>query len=110
MHAPKLLQPRIIVFAPPSSLHGLTFGLSIKGNMESGQLCLLYLSPKLEELSRSEAGSAVAHEFAHAALGHHPDKRHSPPQEDSAEYINHPSEVKADELIQQWGFSPAHRR
>src|SRR5213079_2434639 len=43
----------------------------LKPHVSRGQGIMIYLSPKLEQQSQNEVDFVVAHEFAHAALGHY---------------------------------------
>jgi len=67
----------------------------------------IYLSPLLEKMPQSRVGSVVAHEFAHAILGH--DKGESFPSDKAPrDSRDLPSEKSADVLIQKWGYVPAN--
>lgn len=67
----------------------------------------IYLSPLLEKMPQSRVGSVVAHEFAHAILGHDEGESFAPDKapRDCREL---PSEMAADSLIQKWGYVPAN--
>ena len=61
-------------------------------------------------MAQSKVNSIVAHEFAHALLGHgttHPRIESSeklPPRQ-----ADYPYEIEADMLVENWGFKPYGR-
>ncbi len=69
---------------------------------------VIYFSPSLEDESQEKVDFTVAHEFAHIYLRHH--------EEDESmitwiPYLEQPTEVEADELVRQWGYTvPEDRR
>jgi hypothetical protein len=60
---------------------------------------LIYLSPDLEQQPQEEVNFTIAHELAHAFLGHQHIKRNTPSIED-----------EADALAVKWGFILPERR
>ncbi len=69
---------------------------------------VIYLSPSLEDEPQEKVDFTVGHEFAHIYLCHH--------EEDESmitwiPYLDQPTEVEADELVKQWGYTvPEDRR
>jgi uncharacterized protein DUF955 len=59
---------------------------------------LLYFSPLLLDKSREQIRFTIAHEIAHAVLGHSPDSSQN------AKATGERQEGDADELAQRWGF------
>jgi hypothetical protein len=102
--------PRLlIVFAPPTQQLGEAIPWVEPGIEQSG--FFIYLAPQLERKSQAEVDSTVAHEFAHAILLDDPTPTHGVgPEERLSRQADLPSDVKADELVQKWGFAPAYRR
>ena len=63
---------------------------------------VIYFSPSLEDEPQEKVDFTVAHEFAHVYLRHH--------EEDESmitwiPYLEQPTEVEADDLVKQWGYS-----
>jgi hypothetical protein len=103
------LPARLIVFAPAAIKLGQTYPWLDSGTREEGTL--IYLAPELELMSQSEIDITVAHEFAHAVLGH--GKCGSAGTETKEALIRQadvPHEREADELITKWGYAPAYNR
>ena len=66
---------------------------------------IIYLAPKLEDLPQAHVDHTVAHEFAHAALGHHlPQEVRSHNEDLPPDYRDLPWEQAADALAASWGF------
>lgn len=59
---------------------------------------LLYLSPLLLDTSREQIRFTIAHEIAHAVLGH------KEPFSENTQDIRERQEREADELAEHWGF------
>jgi len=101
--------PRIVVFAPDPSLYGSCVGLK-PSDLESDD-AFIYLSPSLERHSQAEVDFSVAHEFAHAALRHHLAENMTLSTEEVKKgYLGWNSEVAADKLVEDWGFTIPKRR
>ncbi len=91
--------PSAIVFAPSPTREGemkLLYNLPCKKSFNHP---FIYLSPMLESQPQPSVDSTVAHEFAHAILGHN--GRIS--AEDPYKY-----EREADTLIASWGYRPTN--
>ena len=87
----------VAVFAPSQHIFGQAY--PAMGPVMSSKT-LIYLSPDLEKQTQDDADFTVAHEFAHAVLGHGADwTKNGPGIED-----------EADELTVKWGFILPHRR
>jgi hypothetical protein len=82
----------ILIFAPSQDLNGRVFSAKV------GAETLVYLSPRIESLPQEEVDYVVAHEIAHAHLGH----------AHSLENAN--MEDEADALVVEWGFVVPDRR
>jgi len=102
--------PRIVVFAPNPKDYGLCIPL-ISGD-QNGCDAFIYLAPSLEHQSQTEVDFTVAHEFAHASLGHHEPENLMTFSIDEAKkgYLNWNSEVAADQLVTEWGYKLPKRR
>lgn len=80
------------VFAPSQHIYGQVYPAAFNKPM-------IYLSPVLENQPQDEVDFTVAHEFAHAVLGH-------------SDYLktSFASEDEADFLAVSWGFTVPDRR
>jgi hypothetical protein len=83
----------VLIFAPGSHLYGQLYP-----NLPRDK-ALIYLAPHLEKESQSDVDFTVAHEFAHAHLGHSQSVLNSDLIED-----------EADQLTVNWGFVLPERR
>jgi hypothetical protein len=71
---------------------------------------VVFIPFHFEERSQEENDFALAHQFAHAILGHHLQPQFGEWSNDK-KYFNHPSEIEADNLISSWGYKILeHRR
>jgi hypothetical protein len=86
------LAGNVRVFAPSQHCYGQVFPAGFREPM-------IYLSPVLENQPQAEVDFTVAHEFAHAVLGH-------------TDYLKtaSTSEDDADALAASWGFTVPERR
>lgn len=102
--------PRIVVFAPNPHDYGLCIPL-MAGDPE-GADAFIYLAPSLERQSQDDVDFTVAHEFAHAALRHHEPEKLMTFSADEAKkgYLERNSEVGADQLVAEWGYTIPERR
>lgn len=84
----------VLFFAPSQHIYGQVFPAG--GHIGAS---LLYLSPDLEGLPQEEVDFTVAHEVAHAFLGHD-------------NYVKNGPEIEnqADALAVEWGFILPERR
>jgi hypothetical protein len=96
--------PRIVVFAPNPNDYGSC--IRLMPSESDADDAFIYLAPSLELMPQEEADFYVAHEFAHAALKHHwEDDMHLSDEEVKGGYLNWNSEIAADRLAQEWGFT-----
>ena len=97
--------PLLSVFAPSPHKRGQLFPFKVSPAFGA----LIYLAPSLEYESQDQVDFTVAHEFAHALLGHHLPGNNdtSLSLEEGLKISAHeeaPSEVKADSVAKSWGF------
>ncbi len=98
-----------LVFAPSSSKLGQVYPRYNPPVERKG--VLIYLSPKLENQSQAEVDTTVAHELAHAILGHLTCNDYElEPSRPLVSQADDPSEIEADKLIVSWGFTPGYKR
>jgi len=71
---------------------------------------MIYLSAQLEDLEQTESDFVLAHEFAHAFLGHWTREWWTQETDVSKEYLQQPSEIAADALCKRWGYEIPERR
>ncbi len=98
--------PQCTVFAPSHDTLGLVHPFYPPIDPKAA-LIVVYLSPRLESLTQSRVDRVVAHEFAHAILGHADDGETFPTDAAPKYCRDFPSEISADELIGTWGYAPA---
>jgi hypothetical protein len=89
----------IIVFAPPPYQMGAEHILYWPACPEDRHHTMLYLSPELESRPQEEVNATVAHEFAHAILGHDGKVSEEDPYR---------QEREADTLIATWSYRPTN--
>jgi hypothetical protein len=98
--------PMMTIFAPSPKKLGEVYPYGPQGRL------FLYLSPGLENQPQDEVDFAVAHEFAHIALGHYSPEKWMLPEDLAAKIQYHedvPNEIEADKLTESWGFrKPTH--
>jgi len=98
------IPPFTAVFAPSAETLGLVNGWFHPAGQERSGV-MIYLSPRLEKMPQSRVDSIVAHEFAHSILRHQDGE--SFPLDKAPKYSRDlPSEIAADKLIEQWGYTP----
>lgn len=95
----KVRIPSLIVFAPPPTSWGEEHTLFHPACSEDQTTHMLYLSPELESRPQAYVNSTVAHEFAHAILGHNGIISAEDPYQ---------HEREADTLIATWGYRPTN--
>ena len=102
--------PRIVVFAPNPQDYGLC--IPLMAGAPDGADAFIYFAPSLERQSQSDVDFTVAHEFAHASLRHHEPESLMTFSMDEARkgYLNWDSEVAADQLVAEWGYTIPKRR
>jgi hypothetical protein len=92
--------PDVVVFAPsPSELGAQIVWVERANRPIENRENLLYFSPAVERRPQSEVNAGVAHEFAHAILGH----GGALPNDDP-----YRQEREADQLIEKWGYRPTN--
>jgi hypothetical protein len=94
-----LVELNVTVFAPGAWQHGLVTTMPP---------VVIYLAPALEKESQAEVDFTVAHEFAHAVLGH--SNMELPPEGVGKKYLDLSPEIAADKLVADWGFTVPKRR
>jgi hypothetical protein len=99
--------PGIVVFAPAPWKYG-----QVTPPPSGTTDTMVYFAPGLEDEPQEQSDFTVAHEFAHAFLRHHSYESMTSPEETApSEYLEVPSEVAADRLCQQWGYTmPEYRK
>jgi len=99
--------PSIRFFAPDSWHHGMCTQIPTS----DPETAFIYLAPSLERAPQAEVDFTVAHEFAHAVLGHHRDNQALTPKEVKEGYLSFNHEKAADRLAKKWGFTiPEYRK
>jgi hypothetical protein len=97
--------PPLILFAPSSWKFGQVNPLATHSFPRPTIQAFVYLSPSLESESQEQLDFTVAHELAHALLGHHrPDNSEATHTLGSIPHEEAPSEIAADKLAESWGF------
>jgi hypothetical protein len=108
--------PPTIVFAPTPYVRGHVQWLFYPAAAPvDSHRAFIYLAPSLERQQQSRVNSTVAHEFAHAILGHGTwDSTQTEAAQAALMKIRRqadlPDEVQADALIAKWGFRKAYDR
>jgi hypothetical protein len=93
--------PIVSIYAPEFNVAGC-----VRHEPPAG--VFMYLSPVLELESQAVVNFAVAHEFAHIALGHY--LPGNPQMAERADkYEDRPAELAADALAASWGFRRTKR-
>ena len=99
--------PHLTVHAPPPGIFG-------EVRPTPGHGLVIYFAPQLERESQKQNDFTVAHEFAHAALGHGTAEWFSQSHTgdiDNGDLCEFPCEYAADELAESWGYEiPKYRR
>jgi hypothetical protein len=97
--------PLITIFAP----WGLDYGRALPA--PGGGSLMIYFAPGLERRPQAQSDFTVAHEFAHAALGHGTPEWFLQSQDPKKAYLEQECEIAADQLVEQWGYPiPAYRK
>jgi hypothetical protein len=103
------LPVELMVFAASPDMLGEVFSWT---TFNAEKTAVIYFSPRLEDLPQDEVKVTVPHEMAHVMLGHH-EMLHEDFVCNSDEIKDHgdvPGEIKADKLIEKWGYLPAYGR
>lgn len=93
--------PNITIYAPSPTLWGEILPWHTPANLPVAmKTFFIYLSPELEKRPQVWVNATVAHEMAHAVLGHgeHASAR------DARKGGSYWKEKAADELIEKWGY------
>lgn len=96
--------PHLVFIAPEKWQRGIC--MPAPTNVDAA---LLYFSPDLERMSQEQNDFTLAHEVAHASLGHYrPEWLMS--HQNTGTYHDVPQEQQADALVASWGYKiPAYR-